>query len=268
MTRVAPPDGHDVAGFRIAGRTVTLPVQIREARQWATTWLVPASAAQAMIDYSGLEVAQPVPGRAMFSLAFVDYIDGDLDAYHEVAFSFLVRTHDATGASSAWDQARAFRTAGIGAFIHDLPVDQEFTREAGTTIWGYPKWIADIEVTSMNGATACTVFCAGQHQFTLTVRDRGLLPFPAEMPPTYSWREGILRRTTWDLEVTGGTSRPGGARLTLGSSGPLVRTLRRLRLPRHALLSATAPHLASIFGAPEVISESDAGAPEPAAAPA
>jgi len=239
--------------YTIAGRTVTLPVQIREARQWATTWLVPASAAQAMIDYSGLEVAQPIPGRAMFSLAFVDYVDGDLDAYHEVAFSFLVRAHDAAGASSTWEQARAVRTGGIGAFIHDLPVDQEFTRAAGTTIWGYPKWLADIDLVELNGATACSVSCDGEHQFTLVVRDRGFLRFPQQMPPTYSSRDGVLRRTSWDLDVTGGSARPGGARLTLGSSGPLVRTLRRLRLPRRALLSATAPRLSSTFGAPEVI---------------
>jgi hypothetical protein len=248
------------AGYAIAGRTVTLPVQIREARQWATTWLVPASAAQAMIDYSGLEVAQPLPGKAIFSLAFVDYLDGDLDAYHEVAFSLVVRRHDAPPPASAWDHARAFRTGDTGAFIHDLPVDQEFTREAGTTIWGYPKWIADIELTPMNGATACTVSCEGRHQFTLWVRDRGLLPFPAQMPPTYSWREGVLRRTTWDLEVSGGTTRPGGARLSLGAAGPLVRTLRRLRLPRHALMSATAPRLSSTFGAPEVVDPTEEAA--------
>lgn len=237
----------------IAGRTVALPVEIRRARQWATTWLVPAAPAQAMIDYSGLEVVQPLPGRAVFSLAFVDYIEGDLDAYHEVAFSILVRPHHARGPASTSEQLRALRSGDIGAFIHDLPVDQEFTRRAGTSIWGYPKWIAQIAFTRMQGATACTVSCGGVHQFTLTVREGGRLPFPADMPPTYSWRDGVLRRTTWDLDVTGGSARLGGARLTLGSSGPLVRTLRRLRLPRHAVMSATAPVLSSVFGAPEVI---------------
>ena len=244
----SPPTSYD-----IAGRTIDLPVRIRSARQWATTWLVPAAAAQTMIDYSGLEVVQPVPGRAVFSLAFVDYLDGDLDTYHEVAFSVLVRSHEATHPATVREHLRAFRTGELGAFIHDLPVDQEFTREAGTTIWGYPKWIADIAITPLNGATACTVTCDGEHQFTLQVRDSGIFPFPADMPPTYSWRDGVLRRITWDLDVVGGSARPGGARLTLGSSGPLVRTLRRLRLPRRALMSATAPQLSSIFGAPEVI---------------
>ncbi len=33
-----------------------------------------------------------------------------------------------------------------GAFIHHLPVDQEFTLEAGTKIWGYPKVMADFTI--------------------------------------------------------------------------------------------------------------------------
>ncbi len=248
MTVVSAP-----GTYRIAERTVTLPVRIRRARQWATTWLVPAAAAQTLIDYSELEVLQPVPGRAVFSLAFVDYLDGDLDSYHEVAFSVLVRPHVAAGPTSTLDQMRALGRGDVAAFIHDLPVDQEFTRAAGTAIWGYPKWLADITLTQLNGATACSVHCDGEHQFTLIVRDRGPLPFPSQMPPTYSWRDGVLRRTEWEVASEGGSSRPGGARLTLGTTGPLARTLRRLRLPRHALSSSATPALRSTFGPPEVI---------------
>lgn len=239
--------------FTFDGRVVSLPVEIRRARQWATTWLVPAGPAQAMIDYSGLEVVQPIPGRAVFALAFVDYLDGDLDTYHEVAFSFLVRPHDASGTASTFDHLRAFRTGDLAAFIYDLPVDQEFTRAAGTTIWGYPKWIAEITFTQLNGATACSVYVEGDHQFTLSVKDAGWFPFPSEMPPTYSWRDGTLRRTAWEMEATGGSARPGGARLDIGATGPLTRTLRRLQLPRRPLMSTVAPQLHTVFSGPEVV---------------
>ena len=249
----SPTREENPTSFLIQDREITLPVEIRKARQWATTWLVPADAAQAMIDYSGLEVIQPFPGKAVFALAFIDYIDGDLDSYHEVAFSFLVRPHGTRGVASTRDHLKAFRTGEMAAFIHDLPVDQSFTHDAGTTIWGYPKWIAEIAIIPMNGWTACSVYVEGEHQFTLQLRDNGPLPFPGDMPPTYSWREGVLRRTMWDSEVVGGSGRLGGARLTLGSSGPLARSLRRLRLPRHALMSTSAPHFSSLFGVPEVV---------------
>lgn len=189
----------------------------------------------------------------MFTIAFVDYIDGDLDAYHEVAFSFLVRPHDASPAISTRDHLVALKNGEVAAFIHDLPVDQEFTREAGTTIWGYPKWIAQIDLTRLSKSTACGLSTKDGHQFQLLVRDRGQLPFPKEMPPTYSWRDGILRRTEWTISTKGGTSRIGGARISLGSSGPIVQMLRQLRLPKHALMTSVTPHLSSTFGAPETI---------------
>ena len=35
---------------------------------------------------------------------------------------------------------------GTGVFIHWLPVDQGFTLEAGRTIWGFPKELAEIDL--------------------------------------------------------------------------------------------------------------------------
>ena len=254
-------DTTETTSWTFDGREVELPVAIRHARQWSANWLVPVGAAQAMIDYSGLEVIQPVPGKALFSMAFVDYLDGDLDTYHEVAFSFLVRPYASTPTGAGFrDDLRAFRSGEYGAFIHDLPVDEEFTRAAGTTIWGYPKWIAQITFTQLARATACSVYVDGAHQFTLRIADRGPLPFPDQMPPTYSWRDGVLRRTEWDVHTEGGSARPGGASLAVGSTGPLVRTLRRLHVPRRAMMSSATPHLSSLFGAPEVVETDPVGA--------
>lgn len=240
--------------FEIAGRTVQLPVRIRHARQWSASWLAPATAAQAVIDYSGLEVCQPVPGKAMVALAFVDYLDGDLDTYHEVAVSVVVRRHDASPVATARDHLRELGRNEVAAFIHDLPVDESFTCEAGNEIWGYPKWIADIELTAMRGRTACTLRSTAGHQLTLDVRDGGPLPMPSRMPPTYSWRDGVLRRTEWEVTTEGGGARVGGARLTIGPRGPLAETLRRLQLPRRPIMSSATPHLTATFGPADIVS--------------
>lgn len=249
----ATAEAHDTERFEIAGRTIELPVRIRHARQWSASWLVPASAAQAVVDYSGLQVAQPVPGRAMVALAFVDYLDGDLDTYHEVAVSVVVRRHDAPPGANARVHAHELAHNEVAAFIHDLPVDQAFTCEAGNVIWGYPKWIADIDLTSMRGRTACTLRSEAGHQLTLDVPDGGPLPLPSRMPPTYSWRDGVLRRTEWEVTTKGGGARLGGARLTIGPRGPLAETLRRLQLPRRPVMSSATPHLTATFGAAEVV---------------
>ena len=67
------------------------------------------------------------------------YIDGDLGEYHEYGTNVMVNPPGSTASG-----LRALQSAG--AFIHHLPVDQAFTLEAGQTIWGYPKVMADFTV--------------------------------------------------------------------------------------------------------------------------
>jgi hypothetical protein len=239
--------------FEILGRTVTLPVHIREAQQWSATWLVPAAAAQQLIDYSGLTVAQPVPGRAMIALAFVRYLDGDLDRYNELAVTVMVRPHDAAPNPGRLALAAEFARGQLGTFVHDLPVDQEFTCAAGNTIWGYPKWIADIEISSQHDRTACVLTSSHGTEVTLTIADSGPLPQPQKMPPTYSFRDGILRRTEWEVKGSGGGARLGGASLVLGRQGPLATALRGLGLPKRALMASATSHLQSTFGPADVV---------------
>ncbi|ORA99699.1 acetoacetate decarboxylase, partial [Mycobacterium intermedium] len=127
----------------IAGTVLTMPVQIRKAQQHMAMFSVDADAAQHMIDYSGLRVCRVTPGRAIVVLMLMHYLDGDLGQYYEFGTSVMVNPPGAPRGSKA-SGLRALREAG--AFIHHLPVDQEFTLEAGTKIWGYPKVLGDFTI--------------------------------------------------------------------------------------------------------------------------
>ena len=123
----------------IAGTVITMPVQIRLANQHMAMFSVDADAAQHLIDYSGLQVCRYLPGRAIVVLMLMHYIDGDLGQYYEFGTSVMVNPPGSNASGPG-----ALQLAG--AFIHHLPVDQEFTLEAGTKIWGYPKVMADFTV--------------------------------------------------------------------------------------------------------------------------
>ena len=123
----------------IAGTVITMPVQIRMANQHMAMFSVDADAAQHLIDYSGLQVCRYLPGRAIVVLMLMHYIDGDLGQYYEFGTSVMVNPPGSNASGP-----RALQSAG--AFIHHLPVDQAFTLEAGTKIWGYPKVMADFTV--------------------------------------------------------------------------------------------------------------------------
>ena len=91
------------------------PVEVRRAAQWGVQYLVPAAAAQRIVGPTGLEVTGPVPGRALMALAVCRYDDTDLDPYHEVAVSFVVRPHDAPPAPVGGPADRGSSSPGPSA---------------------------------------------------------------------------------------------------------------------------------------------------------
>jgi Acetoacetate decarboxylase (ADC) len=231
----------------IAGTVLTMPVKIRKANQHMAMFSVDADAAQQMIDNSGLQVCRYLPGRTVVVLMLMHYIDGDLGQYYEYGTSVMVNPpgSNATG-------PRALQSAG--AFIHHLPVDQAFTLEAGTKIWGYPKVMADFKVR--DGRTfGFDVSVDGQLVIDMEFR-RGL---PFSLTPrrqeqrSYSHRDGVTRETRFEHTLDGVRTRLGGVRVRLGDH-PYAKELASLGLPKRALLSSSVENVQMIFGDAQEIS--------------
>lgn len=223
------------SSYEIQGQMVSLPVHVRNADSWAAQFVVKADAAQRIVAPTGLDVAQ-VAGRTIVNIAFVRYLDSDLDAYNELAVAFLVRQHDAHS---------------LAVYIHQLPVTQAFTLEAGQRIWGYPKFLADIEIVEERGHMVCTLAHEGAYVLMLDVHEGGPMRLPMRDLPTYSLRDDVLRRTPWEQQATV-RGRLGGATLELGSH-PIAEELRSLGLPKRALMTSTMRGMKATFGAAEVV---------------
>ena len=239
------------ARYRIQGHDVTIPVEVRDASSHMASFLVPAPAAQDLIGYSGLEVAEPLPGRAVCTLAFMCYLDSDLGPYHEFAVAFLVR-HKGMDPASAFTKSAEVARGFLGAFIHQLPVNQKFTLEAGRGIWGFPKFLADIDLDVVGPLARCTLRHDGDFVLSLAIRPGVPIPTRGSGVDAYSHADGVLRRTAWSMQARGTRARPGGARLALGDL-PIAKELRALGLPRRAVFSATIDHLRMQFQAPDEV---------------
>ena len=224
----------------IQDQRITLPVRIRDAAVASAMFLVPKAVAQRIIDYSGLTVTEPLPGKAICSLAFIRYADGDLGPYHEFAVAFLVGG-----------------LPKVGAFIHRLPVNQDFTLEAGRTIWGFPKVMADIPMDLSSRIKRCLLRLEGRTIIELAIRPG--LPIPgAANPPkidAYSCGDGVTRRTPWTMAPSGVRMRFGGATVRLGDTDhPMAGELRSLGLHgAHAFTTSTITHLSMEFGPAEEV---------------
>ncbi|HET9876943.1 MAG TPA: acetoacetate decarboxylase family protein [Mycobacterium sp.] len=227
----------------IAGTVLTMPVRIRQADVHTALFSVAAAAAQRLIDYSGLQVCQYRPGRAVVNLMLARYLDGDLGRYHEFGTAVMV--------NPPGSDARGWRAlSSAGAFIHHLPVDQAFTCEAGRTIWGFPKIMADFTVRDSR-QFGFDVGVDGAHIATIEF-GRGL-PVPSLLmsrPQTlkaYSHTDGVTREVPWEMRISGLRARIGGAALRLGEH-PYARELAELGLPKRALASASVGNVDMTFG--------------------
>ena len=214
----------------VQGRTVTFPVEVRRATAWSAQFLVPRSSAQSLLP-PPLR-AFGVAGRAIVALAVQRYEDCDLGAYDEVALSILVRRLDG-GREPA-------------VYIRQLPVNRGFTLEAGRTIWGYPKWLADIDIAETTSGMRCVLREEERTSAEIEIRHGGLFRMRERAVPTYSDAEGTLNFTPWEMH--GGTrARLGGGSVRPGA-GRFADDLRALGFPRRSVLSTTSRDLRASFG--------------------
>ncbi|NLV79190.1 MAG: acetoacetate decarboxylase family protein [Rhodococcus sp.] len=232
----------------VLGTRVEMPVQVRAATAFMAVFPVPTMAAQSLIEHTGLEILQYRPGRGLCTLVFVDYVDGDLGPYNEFGVCFLVRDHTRRDRGLRGD-LRDLATGRAGVLIHQLPVDGEFTRAAGRGIWGFPKILADFDVDHAAPTKRGTVRCDGELIAEMSVAPG--VPVPgkgiAASLAACSHLDGTTRRTTWEMNPSGVRTRLGGAALRLGAH-PVAEELRRLGLPRRALLTSSIPDLRMTFG--------------------
>ena len=233
----------------VADRTVGFPVLVRDASVASATFLVPTRAAERLLPSVDLAIAEPIPGRALVSLAAIDYRDNDLGTYREFAVSIIVR--EPGGSSLPFlGMPLAFRSGKAGAYIHRLPVTTEFSRDAGRGIWGYPKVVAAITFDDSPERRVARLEVEGQHAVTLTVRRGGRRSFPDAPLVSYGATDGPLRRTTAIFSGDGLGFRFGGATVEIGPH-EIGRELELLGFPRRALSSSWIEHMRASFGPPE-----------------
>jgi hypothetical protein len=237
------------AGYEVEGRRVAMPVCVRDATSIAATFLVPADAATRLIAEPRLRVLRPLPGRALCTIAALEYKDNDLGQYNELAVAFLVEPAS-TPPRGTLGSLLAVARGDVGAFIHRLPVTTGFSCAAGRDVWGFPKWVADIRFADAGNRRTCTLVENGAPVVSLTVPRGGRRRYADTPLAAWATRDGVLRRTPFTSGGEGVGFRLGGATLVLGR-GTLADELRSLGLPRRALASSSIERLHARFDAAE-----------------
>lgn len=222
--------------YTIAGRTVTLPCVVRDASAGTAMFDVDVEAARTLLPRQ-FDPVESAPGRCQVVLAVIDYRDNDLGAYREVGITFFV-----TPAGGGADQA--------GTFITRLPVDQQFTCEAGRAIWGFPKTVEDIALDLTDSSATCTLRMDGELVLRLTLPRGGTDEMPQLPMTTYTLIDGVAHRTAFSQGGAGSQVLAGGegVALQLGEH-PVAKELAALGLPAAAQMSTWTEHMRGTFDA-------------------
>src|SRR5437899_12137636 len=155
------------------GREVTMPVVVRDAASAAATYLIQSAAARRLLPGPELEVVELLPGRALFSIAAIDYRDNDLGDYNEVSLALFVRARGARAGVPYLGTALDFLRNRVATWIWKLPVDQRFTCAAGRGIWGFPKSVEQIAFEDVAGRRPSRLVMDGRHVLTFSVMSGG-----------------------------------------------------------------------------------------------
>jgi hypothetical protein len=239
--------------YEIQGRAVTFPVEVRDASAAIAGFLVSSRAANELVG-DAFEIVDFLPGRTLFMLGCIDYKDNDLGDYNEVAMNFFVRLRGASKGFpyvpylSAW---RAMAGGGMPSHSWKMPVNQSFTRDAGSIIWGFPKTVERIDFdNSREGRFHGLLGMNGQRVFEIDMPCGGDKAQPAMKGLAYSYIEGVPHETVFTQQTSGlGVSRGRSVEFSLGDHA-IADDLRSLGLPRTPLMATWIGKMVMEFGPP------------------
>ena len=223
--------------YDVLGKTVTMPVEVRDATAATVIFDVDLDAARAIAP-NGYEVIESASGQAQLAIALIDDRDNDLGTYHEVGTILFVRP---VGGGPD------------GTFITHLPVDQEFTCAAGNQIWGFPKSVERIDVTDTDTSSRWVLTMDGELVLDLTVpRGSGSEEMPLMPMTAYTLLEGRPHATTFSQGGDGFSMTFGGAgvELRLGHH-PIAKELVSLGLPKEPAVATWLQNMRGTFETPQ-----------------
>ncbi|NQT71350.1 MAG: acetoacetate decarboxylase family protein [Chloroflexi bacterium] len=236
--------------FEIEGRTLGFPSLYPDASSALGLFLVPSRTANELIKDSGFEVAQALPGRAIFSLSCVDYRDSDCGPYREISMAFFVKKYGRSIGIpylGTWLDIARDRAA---TFIWKLPVTTRTAYDAGVLMWGLPKTIDEIDFNIADENATFDLNVEGRKVLSYTVRAVGKDNQPRGRSALYSIYEGSPHVTYLSHEYRDMGRQFRGGDLQLGDH-PIADKLRGLGLPRKPLIAVWIGKLALEVDAPE-----------------
>jgi hypothetical protein len=231
-------EGLEIKKREIRGGTVEVPVRYQQVFAVGGIFTAPVLPLQKLLPTSKLVPAEIIPGKGLLAVMAFDYRESSIGPYREVGIAVPARYRPRMN-PPLFPALRMSASLSYEAYIWKLPVTTEIALRAGIDVWGYPKFMGEIEFTEDDEQVSCRLSEEGRHILTLTVRK-----FPTRLKTyfdlnTWTVKDDELLFTCIKgiSSSLGRTFTPGRARLELGEDHPVSRTIREIAPGRsvHAL---------------------------------
>lgn len=243
----------DDTHYLIDGKPVGFPVVVADAAMLMNAFIVDAAVAQDIIRGSGFRVLEILPGKAILQLLCVDYRKNDLGDYNEGAIIFPVLAPGERRPFPFFGALLRMAMGRAGNFVYRMPVDQEFTTHAGRFIWGFPKWVARIDIEFAGNRARGTFYDDGELVYGIASKSGATARVKEQRIASLAVRDGRAWKTYGTNTGSGATFALGGELPVIGDKHPLALELRALGLPKKPLFTVSMTHTALTFAPPESV---------------
>jgi acetoacetate decarboxylase len=226
----------DVSRARAALSTgaVDLPLLYRDATVTMAFFRVDVGAASRVLAAAPVAPVTFAGGRALAAFVAYDYRDTSIGAYREIAVTVAATPRGgAAPRLPSLEILRPSARASVGWWVIDLPVTTVAADVAGRELWGFPKFVAAIDVEAHPRRVRAEVraLATGEPIAVLEGVPGAGVSLPALDLVVYTARAGELLRTLIETRGAMRTGSGGDLRLRSGPADhPMARRLAALGL--------------------------------------
>lgn len=212
----------------ITGGSIQVPIFYQDVFAIAANFMAPTLPLKDLLPTSELVPVEILPGKGLITFIAFDYHASSIGPYRELGMAIPVR-HQPRFNVPLFPALRMAASLSFEAYVWQLPITSEVGLNAGMDIWGYPKFMAEIEFSESEKSVVCSLSEKGEHILTLEVgKPKPKMKSYFDLG-TYSVKDDELLFTPV-RGLSGAIGRsflPGTATLSLGEH-PLSRSIREV----------------------------------------
>ena len=144
-----PPDNEPHGGL-------SAPIVYHRARAFFATFSCPLAPLAPLLPEHRLKPISLWPGKGLLVVAVFDYQETTIGPYLEVGIGIPCR-YRRTTAVPLFPILGERWLEDVGYWILSLPVTTDAAVQAGRAVWGYPKYLADIDIQASEDRFTCVV---------------------------------------------------------------------------------------------------------------